>query len=176
MMHAFSLIACPWHRLPRQHDRAACTHAALFHACEFHSPDGHVMCSRMSEAEQRIALGHMMLQSLYDERERNVRLGLDTSQPLGPDRQSPANDRSDEAGPTSAPEPATSHADSPGHLLGSWHEGSMAPQYHTRPAARSAAGFHPPFHWTDRGRLDQQISGSQAWQVKHAACWFKYLT
>ena len=88
----------------------------------------------MSEADQRIALGHMMLQSLYDEREQHRRLGGlqhaggSPHKPPGnpPCPHTPAH-ASEAASGSEHPPGSPSHAHSPAHFP--WAERAPAPSW-----------------------------------------------
>lgn len=100
-----------------------------------------VGCSRLSEADQRIALGHMMLQSLYDDRERSQRLGgMDPS----PAATGPVHLALGGAQPTAADWAA--------------HEQRLRPH-----DTAGGSGVHLPFHWDETPVPGQSVE-AQSWQ------------
>ena len=124
---------------------------------------GCLLCSRLSEQDQRIALGQMMLQSLYDDRERAARLGVPAHSPHH--TSDPPHDPL--SAMVSIPEHDEQRPDAPRQDLPAWHSRSTdAWQPGSGLHARRSRGlFHPPFHWAEQPAVSEQSHSRDSWQV-----------
>lgn len=134
--------------------------ASIFASADIAQPAG--ASSRLSEQDQRIALGQMMLQSLYDDRERAARLGVPAHSPHH--TSDPPHDPL--SAMVSIPEHDEQRPDAPRQDLPAWHSRSTdAWQPGSGLHARRSRGlFHPPFHWAEQLAVSEQSHSRDSWQ------------